>query len=144
MRGFFAIGSECFTHRCNLGTLFRSAYSLGAQYVFSMGHTPDFRGDTPKSYKHIPYFKYPDRETFLKTLPKNTALIGVELGGSDINKFSHPERAIYILGNESAGLSKEIVEQCDSIITIPGKYCLNVSVAGSIVMYDRIQKSIRI
>ena len=34
MRGFFAIGSEYFTHRCNLGTLFRSAYSLGAQYVY--------------------------------------------------------------------------------------------------------------
>ena len=140
-RGFFAIGSEFFSYHCNVGTLFRSAYSFGAQYVFSIGHKPDFRGDVPKSYKHIPYFKYNSNEQFFENIPKSTALIGVELGGTDIKKISHPERAIYILGNESFGLSEEMKEICAQIITIPGNFCLNVSVAGSIVMYDRMLKA---
>ena len=38
------------------------------------------------------------------------------------------------------GLPEEVIAACDDIIQLPGDYSLNVSVAGSIVIYDRLLK----
>jgi tRNA G18 (ribose-2'-O)-methylase SpoU len=57
-----------------------------------------------------------------------------------IADFKHPERCIYLLGAEDSGLTKEAINKCHEIIILPGTFCLNVSVAGSIVLFDRIQK----
>jgi tRNA G18 (ribose-2'-O)-methylase SpoU len=54
--------------------------------------------------------------------------------------FRHPDRAVYLLGNEQIGLSKRVLSQCHSLISLPGHFSLNVAVAGSIVMYDRVSK----
>jgi len=35
-----------------------------------------------------------------------------------------------------------VLNDCDRIIQLPGEHCLNVSVAGSIIMYDRHVKSL--
>ncbi len=55
-------------------------------------------------------------------------------------KFTHPERAIYLLGAEDTGLPESVQSLCQSIIHIKSPMCLNVAVAGSIIMYDRISK----
>ena len=54
--------------------------------------------------------------------------------------FKHPDIAVYLMGNEQCGLHPNITNQCHSLIKLPGSYSLNVAVAGSIVMYDRINK----
>ncbi len=56
----------------------------------------------------------------------------------DLPSFRHPTRAAYVLGPEMGGLSPELVEKCDHIIKIPMKFCVNVGVAGALVMYDRL------
>lgn len=58
----------------------------------------------------------------------------------NIRNFVHPERCIYLLGAEDYGLPKDILDKCYSVIHIESKYCLNVSIAGSIVMFDRKNK----
>ncbi len=55
-------------------------------------------------------------------------------------EYDHPDRAVYLLGNEISGLPPQILEQCQSLLKLPGEYSLNVAVTGSIVMYDRIAK----
>src|SRR5262249_19325667 len=67
-------------------------------------------------------------------------LVGVELldDAIDMPSFSHPPRAAYVLGAERASLSPAMVERCDFIVRIPTKFCVNVSVAGALVMYDRM------
>ena len=60
-----------------------------------------------------------------------------------LDEFKHPDRAIYLLGNEISGLPSQILKQCQSLIKLPGEYSLNVAVAGSIVMYDRHNKGNR-
>jgi tRNA G18 (ribose-2'-O)-methylase SpoU len=50
----------------------------------------------------------------------------------------HPERGIYILGNETVGLPQEILSRCNNIVKIPTSFSLNVAIAGSIVLYDRM------
>ena len=71
-------------------------------------------------------------------------MIGVELCDRSIplTSFVHPERSIYLLGAEDYGLPKEITDKCNAVVQLPGEFSLNVSVAGSIVMYDRIKKAL--
>jgi tRNA G18 (ribose-2'-O)-methylase SpoU len=54
----------------------------------------------------------------------------------------HPERAVYILGAEDSGVPTDVAQRCNHWASIPtcGTFSLNVAVAGSIVMYDRIAK----
>jgi tRNA C32,U32 (ribose-2'-O)-methylase TrmJ len=34
-------------------------------------------------------------------------------------------------------LSAELVERCDYLVRIPCQFCINLAMAGAIVMYDR-------
>lgn len=74
--------------------------------------------------------------------PSGAPLIGVEQtpGSVKLTDFIHPKRAVYILGSESAGLAHYICETCQEVVHIPGERSLNVAVAGSIVLYDRISR----
>ena len=59
-------------------------------------------------------------------------------GAVDLPSFRHPMQAAYVLGPEMGSLSPELVERCDHIIKIPMSFCVNVGVAGALVMYDRL------
>jgi tRNA G18 (ribose-2'-O)-methylase SpoU len=59
-----------------------------------------------------------------------------------LDRYVHPERACYLLGAEDTGLPKHVLDRCRDLVQIPATaYCLNVAVAGSIVMYDRAAKT---
>jgi tRNA G18 (ribose-2'-O)-methylase SpoU len=47
-------------------------------------------------------------------------------------------RAAYVLGPEKGSLSPALVKRCDFTVKIPAKFCVNVGVAGALVMYDRM------
>ena len=144
MRGFFAIGIENGKFSVNLGTLIRSAKLFNASFVFTIGKRyKKEASDTMKAYRHLPILFFEDVQTFKNTLPKNTKIIGIEMtqDAIDIVNYVHPENAVYLLGSEDKGLSKEAMAICDEIIRINTRYSLDVSVAGSIIMYDRILKS---
>lgn len=143
MRGYFGIGIQNSKTEKNIGTLWRSASIMGASFIFTIGRRYKKQAsDTMKSWKHIPLFNYDTFDDFYKTLPYDCQLIGVELDEKSvpITKFNHPERCVYLLGAEDNGLTKEAIEKCHKIVQLPGDYCMNVSVAGSLVMYDRILK----
>ena len=55
----------------------------------------------------------------------------------ELPSFRHPTRAAYVLGPEMGDLSPEMLGQCQHVIKIPMKFCINVGVAGALVMYDR-------
>jgi tRNA G18 (ribose-2'-O)-methylase SpoU len=52
--------------------------------------------------------------------------------------FRHPLRAAYVLGPEKGNLSPELTKRCDHIVKIPAKFCVNVGIAGALVIYDRM------
>jgi len=140
-RGYFAIGICNGKAAVNQGTLWRSAYQLGAAYVFTVGRRyKKQHSDTTKTWRHVPMFNW---EKFGDmNVPMDCVLVGVETGGKPLPEFEHPERAIYLLGAEDHGLPKEILSKCKSAVSIPavGLESYNVSVAGSIIMYDRHSK----
>ena len=141
MRGYFGIGVERISKPMNVGNLFRSAHALGADFVFAISPAVDLkqldRSDTSNTHKHVPLYEYATPKDL--SLPKGCQLVGVELldGAHDLPSFTHPEQAAYILGPEAGELSPEIVTRCDHVVKIPTTFCVNVGVAGAILMYDR-------
>lgn len=143
-RGFFGIGIEYPRTAANIGTLWRSAHIMQADFMFVIGqHYQSVRTDTLKSWKHIPLFEFESFEHFHASLPKDAKLVGIELDSRSVplTTYQHPERAVYLLGSERDGLSAEALDKCDDVVQIPGEYSLNVSAAGSIVLYDRLLKN---
>lgn len=137
---FFGIGIQNGKTPENLGVLWRSAQNLGASYIFTIGNRYAKQAcDTHNAVKSMPYFHYDTFEDFFKNLPKGARLVGVELDdrAEDLETFEHPRRCVYLLGAEDNGLSKQAIEKCHFLVKFKSKKSLNVSVAGSIVLYDR-------
>ena len=88
-------------------------------------------------------FEYESFGHFYKAMPKDAELVGVELDSRSVplTSYSHPQRAVYLLGAEDKGLSAEALEHCPDVVQISGEYSLNVSAADSIVLYDRLLKN---
>jgi tRNA G18 (ribose-2'-O)-methylase SpoU len=125
----------------NLGTLWRSAYQLGAAGIFTIGKRyRNQPSDTLAVYKQIPLRNYDDFDHFHKSLPQGTVLVAIEQGGTPLSQFNHPKQAIYLLGAEDAGLPEEVLKKCHATVSLQAvtRTAYNVSVAGSIVLYHRI------
>ncbi|TXE15074.1 RNA methyltransferase [Seonamhaeicola algicola] len=137
---FFGIGILNGKTPENLGVLWRSAQNLGASFIFSIGNRYAKQAcDTHDAVKSMPYYHYNTFEDFFNNLPKGTRIVGVELDESaqDLETFNHPRRCVYLLGAEDHGLTKEAIEKSHFLVKFKSTLSLNVSVAGSIVMYDR-------
>ena len=142
MRGYFAIGVEGISKPLNLGNLLRSAHSFGASFFFVIAPAFAVRevriSDTSDAVNHLPLYDYEDVDAL--TLPKGCSLVGIELSDEavELPSFYHPSAAAYVLGRERGSLSPALSARCDYLIKIPTKFCINVGVAGAIVMYDRL------
>ena len=142
-RGYFGIGIYGPKMTKNIGTLWRTADIFGADFMFTIVKRYEtMRSDKRKSWRHIPLFEYEDFNGFRSSLPKDSRLVGIELDehSQPLMIYNHPERAVYLLGAEDFGLPEDVIASCDDIIQLPGDYSLNVSVAGSVVIYDRLLK----
>lgn len=140
MRGYFGIGVERSKTEANIGTLWRSAFALGADFIFTIGRRyPKQASDTTQAWRHIPLLEYEDVDDFRKHIPYDCPVVGVEITetAKSLETYTHPQRAIYLLGPEDGSLSKAAQEICLHIIKFDSRVCLNVASAGTIVMYDR-------
>ena len=142
MRGYFAIGVEGISKPMNLGNLMRSAHAFGASFFFVIA--PDFKvretrlADTSDSAGHLPLYTFDRTEDLV--LPRGCSLVGVEFteDAAELPSFHHPSAAAYVFGPERGSLSPGLAEECDQLVKIPTKFCINVGVAGAILMYDRM------
>ncbi|MBL4613807.1 MAG: RNA methyltransferase [Magnetovibrio sp.] len=141
MKGYFGVGVEGISKSMNAGAIFRTAHAFGASFVFAVAaqykRQSNGGSDTAKSLGQLPFYGFPSIEEML--LPKNCRMVGVELSDDaiDMPSFRHPSQCAYVLGPERGSLSAQMVEKCDFILKIPTSFCINVSVAAALVMYDR-------
>lgn len=137
-RGFFGIGVVGSKTATNVGTLWRSAANFNAAFIFTAGRRfPQQASDTIKAWKHVPLLEV---DAFHQlAIPRGCRIVGVEQveRSRPLARFSHPERALYVLGAEDSGLPSRVLDACHDVVEIDTPFCLNVAVAGSIVMYDR-------
>ncbi|MGE0409558.1 MAG: RNA methyltransferase [Amphiplicatus sp.] len=142
MRGYFGVGAEGVSKAMNLGAILRTAHAFGASFVFTVGaahRARDIaRSDTSKTGAHLPLYDWASLDDM--RLPKGCALVGVELDPQavDLPSFRHPFNAAYILGPEKGDLSEAAKARCAYLVKIPTKFCVNLSVAAAIVLYDRL------
>jgi tRNA G18 (ribose-2'-O)-methylase SpoU len=142
MRGYFGIGVEGVSKPMNLGSLLRTAHAFNASFLFTIGGLVQRRqienADTSSAMANLPLHEYPDLPSF--QLPRGCRLVGVELlaDAIDMPSFRHPPQAAYVLGAERSSLSPALQERCDFIIRIPTLFCVNLAIAGALVMYDRM------
>jgi tRNA G18 (ribose-2'-O)-methylase SpoU len=143
MRGYFGVGIFHAKNECNIGTLMRSAYCFGANFVFTVGRRYRRQSsDTVNTGGNIPQYTYEDMDHLRENLPVGCRIIGVELaqGAYPVGDYAHPDQCVYMLGAEDHGITPSALAKCHQVIQIPDlSHCLNVSVAGSIVLFDRQQ-----
>lgn len=148
-RGYFAIGIYGNKTPENLGTLWRSASLYEAAFTFTVGaRYPASRyfhaTDTTKSALHTPMFHFTTVDDLIEHLPHAAPLVGVELDprAEELSSYHHLERAVYLLGAEDNGLPPAVLNRCHALVQIEtiAPWSMNVAVAGSILMHDRMIK----
>lgn len=142
-RGYYGIGIYHPKTTENVGTLWRSAHNFGADFIFTIGRRYKRQAsDTTKAERHVPLYEYLSLEDLKEHLPRGANIVFIEqtLGAKSIKETHHPETAVYVLGAEDEGVPEEMMRGYQKIF-IDTPMCLNVAVAGSIVMFDRINKA---
>ena len=141
MRGYFGVGVEGISKSYNLGAVLRTSNAFGASFAFTIGATHKAlevrRTDTSRSDTHMPFYEW-DKPSDL-ILPKNCQMVGVELTEDSIElpSFRHPTNCVYVMGPEKGNLSDGMQARCDYLVKIPTKFCINVSLACALALYDR-------
>jgi tRNA G18 (ribose-2'-O)-methylase SpoU len=145
-RGFFEIGIYRGKTPANVGTLWRSAFQLGAAGIFTVGRRyPKQASDTVCAHRHIPCREFADFDALIAGLPLGAPLVAIEMGGRPLHGFAHPERAMYLLGAEDHGIPPSLLARCHHVVSLPSvrTASFNVAVAGALVMFDRHTKAER-
>lgn len=145
MRGYFGIGVQGISKEANLGAVMRTAHAFGASFVYTVNATAEVddtkRGvnltDTSRSLSHLPFYSWGSVGDM--RLPLDCPLVGIELCKNSVEmpSFRHPLSCAYILGPEQGSLSPDMQALCKHIVKIPTKFCINVSLAAALTLYDR-------
>lgn len=139
----FAVGIDHPKREINVGTLWRSAHCFGARMLFTVGRRyREQASDVTKAWRWLPLLHFTNWDDYQCHAPLGWLTIGVEIDDAavDLADFIHPKSAVYVLGAEDSGLSHAARAVCQQVVSIRSAYCLNVAVAGSIVMWDRTRK----
>ncbi len=130
----------------NVGTLVRTAHAAAAEEVVLVGD----REWNIEAAKTSEYFTdvtiLEDEGAFLDHVEKHGwSLVAVELDSRAVSLFDaeYPENPCFLLGAERDGLPQSLIDAAEIVVQIPQwglVPCLNLAVAGSIVMYDYLGK----
>jgi TrmH family RNA methyltransferase len=124
----------------NVGALIRSASAFGFLHIILSPHSADLYNEkTIRASKGAIFDVYVERKPLLSALTYYKEQ-GYQIIYADAHDRGHIDlinKTVLILGNEGHGISKEIKDMADGAVHIETKHVesLNVSVAGSILMY---------
>jgi tRNA(Leu) C34 or U34 (ribose-2'-O)-methylase TrmL len=143
-RGYLGIGVFEPKFGDNVGMLWRHARLFNADFIFTVGRRYSKEPtDTSETYRHTPLFHYTDLADLETHLPKGCELILVEQAdkAEKLPQAVHPKQAVYLLGAEDHGLPEDLIAS-HRVFEIPTAQpqSMNVSAAGTLIMYDRITK----
>ena len=131
----------------NIGSIARSAAAIGIDSYLLPTHGPHpwSRRALRVSMGHIAMLKthlYEDIKETIQALKKN----GYRIYAAEVTEDSTPlsevkinEKWVLLMGHEGSGISNEILDLCDEVVTIEmieGVKSFNVGVAASIMMYQ--------
>lgn len=139
----------------NIGSIFRLADSVAAQKVFLCGETltppnPRIKKASIDTWKWVEWQYAPtasDAIDQLKTENPELKIIVVEQDSRSVrfDSVEYKLPMVLVVGNETYGVSKDVLEICDMIVELPMfgiNRSLNVMVSLGIVLYKVVEKSL--
>ena len=140
-RGYACVGLRNPKNPLNVGAALRAAGCYNVKLLIIDGSRPTRYinrppTDTQRQYRHMPVIMCSDMHTII---PFDCIPVAVEILDTAIplNRYIHPERALYIFGAEDATLGKATLQWCRDIVCIPTTYCMNLAATVNVVLYDR-------
>ena len=127
-----------------MGSILRAAGCYGVDAIFYTGQryarALSFATDTKNASSDIPLNNI---QHIKQHVPSNAALVAVELveGAQALPHFVHPENAFYLFGPEDGSIPQTVLNQCQHIVYIPTKGCMNLAATVNVLLYDRMAKS---
>lgn len=128
----------------NLGTIIRIADWFGIKNIICSNDTVDFTSPkviqaTMGSFLKVS-INYCNLEDYLENINKTTTIYASSLDGIQLNEINPKKPAIIIIGNESKGVSENLMKFANEKIKIPGRInsnaeSLNAAIAASIIAY---------
>lgn len=142
----FHVAIENFHHDANIGSVVRSANAFGAAAVHVVGRKRwNRRGAmVTDRYQHIVH-----HETAAAlgqwAAQEGAVVVGIDNipGSVPLETFTFPERAVLVFGQESTGLTREMVEQCRAVVHITqygSTRSLNVGAAAAVAMWAWVMR----
>lgn len=133
----------------NLGAILRTAEATGVDGVIipkkgSASLSPSVHRVSMGGSLHVPVWKRSFYPVLKKLKDEGLRIIGVDTSGTkNIFQENLAVPVVFIIGGEDQGISPTLLERCDSIVKIPMRgrlQSLNVSVATSVVLYERLRQ----
>lgn len=137
----------------NIGSIFRLADAVGAKkiYLCKGSETPPNTRIQKASVGTWQWVAWSYKKTAIEALQElkkqkpKIKIIGVELDkrAIDYTKADYTLPVALVVGHESDGISKEVLDMCDTIVELPQlgiNKSLNVMVSLGIVLYEVLEK----
>lgn len=141
---YIYISEVTFEH--NVGAIIRSAECSGFKGVIlpkKVEITPTIAKTSAGALFHIPIHKESIFNAIKKFKDSSYSVFGIEVDGESYFNVDLTGPSLFIIGGEDKSLSTPVRDKSDAILEIPleGKVnSLNMSVAASIVMYERLRQ----
>ena len=138
----------------NIGSIFRLADAVAAKKIYLCGGTgtPPNHRIKKASINTTEWVEWSYAESAKKVINdlrfkiKDLQIVAIEQNKKSVpyDKFDYKLPICLIVGNESDGVSKEVLDICDGIVELPMfgvNKSLNVMVSLGIVLYEVIEKT---
>ena len=143
----FHIAVENFQHDFNIGTIARNANAFNAAGIHIIGKKHWNRRGAMKTEAYMNVFHHKTVADFISWAKENDLIliaIDNQKGSKNLQDSELPKKSVLVFGNESDGLSKEMIKACKQMIAIEqfgSTRSVNVGVASGILMYEFVRRN---
>lgn len=130
----------------NVGALIRVAGNIGCERVIITGDESNFRGKKIRSSATSTGFnkvrwEFCEETEWPSKVPADYTIVAVETvsGATNLYQTTLPDKVVFVVGNESFGITEWSLQRCNQSIYIPMPgICksLNVTQAATICMFE--------
>lgn len=146
-RHSFHIAVENFQHDFNIGTIARNANAFNAAGIHIIGKKHWNRRGAMKTEAYMNVFHHKTVADFISWAKENGLIliaIDNQKGSKNLQDSELPKKSVLVFGNESDGLSNEMIKACKQMISIEqfgSTRSVNVGVASGILMYEFVRRN---